>query len=208
LENVHKAMMRTANRCLPSLKTAIQVVGPVQMTVRSDLPLPLYLSRSVVGQQLSGKAASTIWGRVERHCEELGLSLGETVSRDGLQWLRGCGVSGSKSRAIGAIFDARDQGLLEIPALAGMSHEERSAQVSSIWGIGQWTCDMLSMFYFADVDVWPRADTSANRELAGFLDQDALPGETWETWEAAERFRPYRSYLALYMWRIADTRVP
>lgn len=205
MENLHKLMMRTASGCLPSLKTAMQLVGPVQMRVRSDMPLPLYLSRSVVGQQLSGKAAGTIWGRVESHCEQGGLSLGETVSRDGLEWLRGCGVSGSKSRAIGAIFDAQGQGLLESTDLAGMSHEERSAQVSSIWGIGQWTCDMLSMFYFAEADVWPRADTSANRELAGFLAQDGLSGEAWEV---AERFSPYRSYLALYMWKIADTRVP
>lgn len=205
MDTVHKAMLRTAGRCLPSLKVAMQSVGPVQMTVRSDMPLPLYLSRSVVGQQLSGKAARTIWGRVESHCQEKGLSLGETISRDGLEWLRGCGVSGSKSRAIAAIFDARDQGLLEATKLAKMSHEERSSQVSSIWGIGQWTCDMLSMFYFAEADVWPRADTSANRELLGFLTRDGLSGEAWEV---AERFSPYRSYLALTMWRIADTRTP
>ena len=205
MEKVHKAMLRTASRCLPSLKTAMGAVGPVEMSVRSDMPLPLYLSRSVVGQQLSGKAARTIWGRVESHCEQRGLSLKETVSRDGLEWLRGCGVSGSKSRAIGAIFDAQGEGLLETTELSGMSHEERSVQVSSIWGIGQWTCDMMSMFYFAEADVWPRADTSANRELAGFLVQDGLSGEAWE---AAERFSPYRSYLALYMWRIADARTP
>jgi len=53
--------------------------------------------------------------------------------------------------------------------------------------------------------VWPRAGTAANRELAGFLAQDGLSGEAWEV---AERFSPYRSYLALYMWRIADTRTP
>lgn len=203
MDKVHKVILRTAGQCLPSLEAAIESVGPVRMTVRSDMPLPLYLSRSVVGQQLSGKAARTIWARVESHCVERGLSLGETITRDGLQWLRACGVSASKSRAIAAIYDARDQGLLETTELAGMSHEARSAQVGSIWGIGQWTCDMLSMFYFAEADVWPRADTSANRELSGFITSDGFPGEAWEV---ARRFSPYRSYLALYMWRIADSR--
>lgn len=203
MEKVHKAMMRVAGRHIPTLKTAMQAVGPQQMSVRSDMPLPLYLSRSVVGQQLSGKAAGTIWGRVLAHCEELGLPLGQVVSLNGIEWLRACGVSGSKSRAIGEIFEAQSRGILEARTLARMSHEERSAQVSSIWGIGQWTCDMLSMFYFAEADVWPRADTSANRELAGFLERD---GVSEEAWEAAGRFSPYRTYLALYMWTIADTR--
>lgn len=180
-------------------------VGPTTISMRSDMPLGLYLCRSVVGQQLSGKAARTIWGRVEVHVEAAGFSLAEVIRRDGNGWLRACGVSRSKSRAIASIVEAEDAGLLEVEVLAGMDHLGRSAQVSQIWGVGQWTCDMLSMFYFADPDVWPRADTSTNRVLTTFMQLEQMQGETWEV---AELFKPYRTYLAMYLWRIADIRPP
>lgn len=202
---VHKTMLRRAAKCLPSLRRAMVQVGPRTMSLRSGLPLSLYLCRLVVGQQLSGKAARTIWGRVEAHVSEAGLLLGEVIRQDGHQWLRSCGVSGSKSRAIAEIFEAENVGLLEAGVLAKMDHTSRSAQVSQVWGVGQWTCDMLSMFYFADPDVWPRADTSTNRVLTTFMQQDRMTGEAWE---AAELFKPYRTYLAMYLWRIADSRLP
>ena len=143
---VHKAMLRKAAKCLPSLRQAMVGVGPRTLSARSDMPLSLYLCRSVVGQQLSGKAARTIWGRVEDHVDGTGLKLGDVIRQDGHQWLRSCGVSGSKSRAIAEIFEAEKAGLLEAGVLAKLDHTSRSARVSQVWGVGQWTCDMLSMF--------------------------------------------------------------
>lgn len=201
MPDVHKTLVRTATGCLPSLAVAMKAAGPVKMSTRSDMPLALYLCRSVVGQQLSGKAAGTIWGRVEAYCQQRKLDLGKVIAREGNEWLRACGVSGSKSRAIASIFEAEAAGLLDAATLAGVDHPERSSRVGSIWGIGQWTCDMLSMFYFGEQDVWPRADSAANRVLASFMARDGLAGEAWET---AQRFSPHRSHLALYMWHIAD----
>ena len=202
---VHKTLLRRAAKYLPSLRRAMVQVGPRTMSVRSQMPLGLYLCRAVVGQQLSGKAARTIWGSVEAHVSGTGFSLGEVIRQNGHQWLRSCGVSGSKSRAIAEIFEAENAGLLDAGVLARLDHMSRSAQVSQVWGVGQWTCDMLSMFYFADPDVWPRADTSANRVLNAFMQQEQMKGEAWE---AAELFKPHRTYLAMYLWRIADTRLP
>lgn len=201
MSDIHRKMLRKAQRYLPGLHRAMKLVGPQEMGDRSSVGVPLYLSRSVVGQQLSGKAAGTIWGRVREHCRRQRQGLGLLVERDGVAWLRECGVSGSKARAIGAIYRAEADGALARRRLASMSHEERSAQLTGIWGVGQWTCDMLSMFYFRDPDIWPRADSAANKVLAEFLAAYDRPEEPWE---AAQRFRPYRSYLALYCWRIAD----
>lgn len=203
MSNVHRIMVRRAAKYLPTLRAGIRSVGPQALPDRSRLKLSVYLSRSVVGQQLSGRAAGTIWGRVQDHCRQEGLVLAALVRRDGTDWLRGCGVSGSKARAIGAIHAAEAGGLLEKRRLGRMDHLQRSAQVSQIWGVGQWTCDMLSMFYFAEPDIWPRADSAANKILAQFAQQDGVPGQAWEL---AELFAPYRSYLAMYAWRIADTK--
>jgi len=204
MSKVHRTMLRRAGVHLPSLREAMISVGPQVLSDRSRLKVSLYLSRSVVGQQLSGKAADTIWGRVQAQCRQEGLTLAARVGRDGSDWLRGCGVSGSKARAIASIHEAEVAGLLDKRRLARMDHETRSAHVGQIWGIGQWTCDMLSMFYFAEPDIWPRADSAANKVLAWCAARDGFEGESWE---AAGLFCPYRSYLAMYAWRIADTQL-
>lgn len=198
---IHPKMLCTAKRYLPGLHRAMKRVGPQEMGSPSRLGVALYLSRSVVGQQLSGKAAGTIWARVQQQCRSQRLGLGALVRRDGVAWLRQCGLSGSKARAIGAIHEAEDEGLFNRRRLAGMGHGERSAVLTQIWGVGQWTCDMLSMFYFLEPDIWPRADSAANKVLAEFMARDGVGGHPWQ---AAELFRPHRSYLALYSWRIAD----
>jgi DNA-3-methyladenine glycosylase II len=196
-------MLRRAALHLPGLKPQLIKVGPGQPLEVLRSSLPLYLCRSVVGQQLSGKAAMSIWARVEEHCSSSKRSLEQLVREEGHEWLRTCGVSGSKSRAIAEIFIAKERGILDVTTLSRLDHENRSTQVSQIWGVGQWTCDMLSMFYFGDPDVWPNSDTAATRVLTAFIQQDRLEVTALEM---AEKFRPYRSYLARYLWRISDMR--
>jgi DNA-3-methyladenine glycosylase II len=78
-----------------------------------------------------------------------------------------------------------------------MDHKARSAHLCAPWGIGQWTADMVSIFYCRDEDVWPASDTSVQRAFARYIGR-RQPART------AERFAPYRSILALHMWRLLD----
>mgnify|MGYP003758898645 FL=1 len=78
-----------------------------------------------------------------------------------------------------------------------MDHTERSARLLSIWGIGPWTCDMASIFFFKDEDIWPEGDISVQNTFRRYI------GRKKPTLAAA-RFAPHRSYLAMYMWRILD----
>jgi DNA-3-methyladenine glycosylase II len=78
-----------------------------------------------------------------------------------------------------------------------MSHEARSERLREIRGIGQWTCDMTSIFYFGDPDVWPSGDLSVTKEFNRFVGDEQITG-------VVERFRPYRSYLAVSMYRLRD----
>ena len=83
-----------------------------------------------------------------------------------------------------------------------MDAAERSALLLELRGVGQWTVDMASIFYFGDPDIWPAGDLAVARTFRGYLSarqarrMDAL----------VERFAPHRSYLALYMWRIIDAQ--
>ncbi len=114
--------------------------------------------------------------------------------------LRRCGLSRAKAKALVAIREAQEGGALSTRRLRGLGHVERSEHLQEIWGIGQWTADMTSIFYFGDLDVWPEGDISVRNT---FL---RLTGKRSRTTalKMASSFAPYRSFLALYMWQILD----
>ena len=82
-----------------------------------------------------------------------------------------------------------------------MEHAERSAHLQQVRGIGQWTADMTSIFYFRDPDVWPEGDVGVQRGLAMIIGKRSRR----TVLRIANAFSPYRSFLALYMWRVLDT---
>ncbi|MGD1906682.1 MAG: DNA-3-methyladenine glycosylase family protein [Leptolyngbyaceae cyanobacterium] len=175
---------------------AIARTGPVELTPRQDLPLPERLCRAVAGQQLSVKAAASIWKRVVASAE--GKPLIDHFSAVDPQVLRDCGLSGAKTKAMAAIAAAALAGDLEAETLGEMATGERTQRLTQIWGVGQWTADMLNIFYFGDLDIWPEGDTTARKTL------ERLTSKRRKTVRTAARFAPYRSYLALYMWQQAD----
>jgi DNA-3-methyladenine glycosylase II len=88
---------------------------------------------------------------------------------------------------------------LDQKILSRLDHNQRSEQLTEIWGVGQWTADMMGIFYFGDKDVWPDSDLAVWKTL------QRLTNRRRKTLRTAQRFAPHRSYLAIYMWRIADT---
>jgi DNA-3-methyladenine glycosylase II len=193
---IHDRFLSIAQNLSTELATAIARTGPVELIPRQDLPLPERLCRAVAGQQLSVKAAASIWNRVVASAE--GKSLIDHFATVDPQVLRNCGLSGAKTKAMGAIAAAALAGDLEAERLKGMKTEERTQRLIQIWGVGQWTADMLNIFYFGDLDIWPEGDTTARKTL------ERLTSKRRKTMRTAARFAPYRSYLALYMWRQAD----
>ena len=161
------------------------------------------LARAILYQQLSGKAAATIVGRVETviasdrfHCD--------TLARCDDATIRACGVSGNKLLALRDL--AAREALGEIPALRRMSTMDNDAIVDAlvpVRGIGRWTVEMMLMFRLGRADVLPIDDLGI-RKGAQVVDKlDAmLPPKMLA--ERGERWGPYRTYASLYLWRIAD----
>jgi DNA-3-methyladenine glycosylase II len=194
---IHARIVGEARAVSAELAAALGQSGPVTLLRRNSRSLPDYLCRVVVGQQLSTGAARTIWGRVEQLAREEALSVVKLAGADSAHSLRECGVSRQKIAALADIARAYCARRLGVTRLERMSHEERSVRLCEIRGIGQWTCDMTSIFYFGDPDVWPSGDLSVTQELGRFVSEARMPG-------ALERFRPYRSYLAVSMYRLRD----
>ncbi|MEM9068728.1 MAG: DNA-3-methyladenine glycosylase 2 family protein [Myxococcota bacterium] len=181
-----------ATRGLPRLEAALHANGPLRLRRRSAMPVVDFLCRAVAGQQLSVKAASTIWGRILEDAD--GKALCDYLARDRTDSLRRCGLSAAKCRAMHAIASHE----LDASELKSLPHPERVARLTAIWGVGQWTADMMGIFYFGDRDIWPDGDVTARKTLA------ALTSRRRKTVRTAERFAPYRSYLAMHMWHHAD----
>ena len=193
---IHARFIAIAQDLSPVLANAIAATGPVALVPDHDTPFPERLCRAIAGQQLSVKAAATIWQRIVTSTG--GRSLIEHVVETDSDTLRACGLSAAKAKAFRAIAEATKLGQLDVEELRGMENGDRTQRLTAIWGVGQWTADMMSIFFFGDPDIWPDGDTTARKTL------ERLTSPRRKTIRTAAHFAPYRSYLALYMWRQAD----
>ncbi len=181
----------------PALADAIETIGPIRLQKRSDQPFVDVLFRAIAGRQLSTKAARSIWNRVIEDADDQ--TLIDYMDQTKPEQIRRCGLSNAKVKSMKAIVAAHADGLLDQQTLNRLDHAERSERLTSIWGVGQWTSDMMGIFYFGDKDVWPDTDLAVWKTL------ERLTSRRRKTILTAARFAPHRSYLALYLWRITDT---
>ena len=183
----------------PELADLLGRVKTVPALKRRDLALPEALVRVVTGQMLSSQAAQTIYERVKTAAQASDLPGSWLLDHDSL---RGCGLSSAKARtvcAVGAQVGANPQALDHWYALPP---QELLDQIRQFRGMGPWTASIIALFYVGHEDIFPAADGSIQRAIALIEG----PSRT----RRKRRFdpdlaAPYRSYLALYLWRALDT---
>ena len=177
-----------------------------------DLPVPRpepfsvvhALARSIIYQQLHGKAAETIFGRLQKAVG------GRAITAKGLaqaedDTLRAAGVSAAKARALKDLAAHAQARRLPTPAaLAAMADDEAIERLTIVRGIGPWTVQMLLMFRLGRFDVLPVSDYGVR---AGAQLVHALPTmpNAAELTALGEAWRPYRSLASLYLWRALDS---
>jgi DNA-3-methyladenine glycosylase II len=160
------------------------------------------LVRAIVYQQLAGRAAAAIHGR-------LIAALGGAVEPAALaalpaEALRAAGLSRNKAASLLDLADKVLDGtvLLEPRSLARVSDEEIIARLSGVRGIGRWTAEMFLLFQLRRLDVWPTGDLGVRR---GYGLAWRVPEPTARELEPlGDPYRPYRSVLAWYCWRAAE----
>ncbi len=193
---IHGHLVEVSGEISPELAKAIAAIKPLQLPRRDDLPFPDYLCRAISGQQISVKAAASIWKRVVESAG--GKALTEHFAGCSSETLRGCGLSGAKTKTIQGIARTHLDHGLDRDTLAPLAASERAERLTQLWGVGQWTADMMNIFYFGEEDIWPDGDVAARKTL------ERLTSKRRKTVRTAERFKPYRSWLALYMWAHVD----
>ncbi len=190
------------------LGTWMKRLGPIQAQpgwAKSFDPVDA-LARAILFQQLSGKAASTIVGRVETAIGSSRLHA-DTLSRIDDPGLRVCGVSGNKALALRDL--ARREVAGEIPELRRMSVMDHDAIIDAlvpIRGIGRWTVEMMLMFRLGRPDILPVDDLGVRKGAQRVDKAERMPSPK-ELLARGEKWGPFRTYASLYLWRIADFTV-
>lgn len=162
------------------------------------------LVRAIAHQQLHGKAAETILGRMIALFPKQKFPTSQDLIKISSEKLRKCGFSNSKVRAIKDIASKADDGTIPSSReISKLSNEEIVKRLTSIYGVGRWTVEMMLIFQLGRLDVWPIDDFGVRRGFQVFKgDKEMLTAKELKKFE--KDFSPFQSIVALYLWREAD----
>jgi DNA-3-methyladenine glycosylase II len=189
----------------PAMAALIERIGEIDLKTRlrrrsEERPPDAYgaLLRAIVGQQLSTKAARTIYLRV---CDLFG---GTTPSPEQLleaseEDLRACGLSGRKVEYVRDLAAHVLSGELELERLGELSDEEAIEEIVAVRGLGQWTAEMFLLFHLERPDVLSGGDLGIRKAVQIEYGLEEMPTPQ-RVLEIGEAWRPYRSLASLYLW--------
>ena len=189
----------------PKMAALIERLGKIDIATRlkrrsEERPADAYgaLLRAIVGQQLSTKAARTIYRRV---CDLFG---GSTPSPEQLleaseEDLRAAGLSRRKVEYIRDLASHVLDGELELDRLTDLSDEEVIAEIVAVRGLGQWTAEMFLLFHLERPDVLSGGDLGIRKAIQVEYELPEMPTPQ-RVLEIGEPWRPHRSLASLYLW--------
>jgi DNA-3-methyladenine glycosylase II len=158
------------------------------------------LARSIIGQQISVKAAQSVW---ERFAAAVGEMQPKRVLKLSEGQLRACGLSGQKVKYLRDLSERFTGGAIDVARWHDMDDETLVADLTQVKGIGRWTAEMFLMFYLTRPDVFPLGDLGLQRAMSLHYNKGrplpdrriAALGKLWSPW---------RSVATWYLWRSLD----
>jgi DNA-3-methyladenine glycosylase II len=181
----------------PALARVVAQVGPISHRPRDpDGPFDA-LVRAIVFQQLAGRAAQAIYGRVRA-------TVGDALTPEALNAvsdaaLRAAGLSGNKLASLRDLSAKVLDGSVQLRRSSRLSDDQLIAELTTVRGIGRWTAEMYLMFQLRRMDVWPVDDLGV-RQGYGLIWELDPPPTAKQLQPLGERFRPYRSVVTRYCW--------
>ena len=178
----------------PAIARALDAAGYPEPRIRPTGYATLL--RTIVGQQVSVAAASSVWQRLE---DLLGEGIApETLLAAEFEALRGCGLSRQKQGYARSLCELVIAGTLDFDDLPA-DDEEAIAQLVRIKGIGRWSAEIYLLFAEGRADVFPAGDLAVQAGMHKILGLEARPSEK-EARELAEAWRPHRGAAAIFTW--------
>ena len=162
------------------------------------------LVRAITGQQLSTKAAATIYGRLTELYDGKTPTPEQIIATDPEQ-LRSVGLSNAKAAYLRDLAEHVVDGELPVERLAELSDEEVYERLIAVKGLGRWTIDMFLMFHLGRPDVLPVGDLGIRKAIQVNYGLRELP-KAAQMEQIAEPWRPHRTLGCLYLWESLDNR--
>ena len=178
----------------PAIAAAVERTGYPEPRIRETGYRTLL--RTIVGQQVSVAAASSMWRKLEAH-------LGEDMPAEALlaaefDALRACGLSRQKQGYARSLCELVVSGALDLGKLPA-DDEEAIAQLVRIKGIGRWSAEIYLLFAEGRPDIWPAGDLAVQAGIGSIVGLDQRPSEK-ETRALADAWRPHRGAVAILTW--------
>lgn len=187
----------------PVMAALVKAHGACGLATRSSEPRLRALTRALVSQQLSVKAAATIFDRFLSLFPGAGFPSPEQILAIPAQQLRSCGLSWRKAEYLHDLCRRTAAGALPLDRLDAMPDEEVMSTLTAVKGIGRWTAEMILIFQLGRPDILPLDDVGLLRAAKQVYALARRPTPRQMT-RLAEKWRPYRSIACWYLWAELD----
>jgi 3-methyladenine DNA glycosylase/8-oxoguanine DNA glycosylase len=194
------AHLRTSD---PVIKSVIERVGPCRLRPATTGTNFDFVARSIIYQQLSTRAASTIYARVRDLCGGSHLTAGSLRDLPDTD-LRSAGLSRQKMGYLRDLATRTATGVLNAEVLGGLPDEEVTRQLVQVKGIGIWTAQMVLMFRLGRPDILPATDLGIRKGVRQAYHLRKLPDPS-RVERIGAAWAPYRTVASWYLWRLLET---
>ena len=175
------------------LHEVIKTIGPIDIPI-SNLKFQQYLIKTIVGQQISTKAAASIWKKVQEGLKQIKNFKDKNLH----QVLRSCGLSERKALYAQGVLENSQIARANRRQLKSLDSKTYASMLLDLKGVGPWTVEMSRIFYLGDEDVLSEGDYGIQVAHKKMFKNEKLSQDFYNS------YAPYRTYVSLYLWRSLD----
>ena len=196
---IHKQLLKISKEHCKPLEAIMKSNGVISIEIPENLELFDCLAQTVAEQQLSYKAAKKIWSKVKSSSQKRKLRLIDYFDSKYINSIRKDGLSKNKIKAIMGAKKAVIDQKITLDKLSAMDNEEYRQCITSLWGFGDWSAEMIAIFYLGRTNIWSEKDLILNRGINEICAESNITPD-----QLLKLIDPYQSYLALHIWRNKD----
>ena len=196
---IHKHLLKLSSEHCKPLEAIIKSNGIIRIDITEDLELFDCLAQTVCEQQLSYKAAKNIWSKIKSSSQTRKLALIDYFDSKYINSIRKDGLSKNKIKSIMGAKKAILEKNITLEKLSAMDEQDYRQCITSLWGFGDWSAEMIAIFYLGRTNVWSEKDLILSKGINEICSKSNITPD-----ELLKLIDPYQSYLALHIWRNKD----
>ena len=168
-KKAHKKLIKIGNLYAPELTKIVIQNGIISIDVPKNLDVFDCFAQTVVEQQLSYKAAKSIWSKVTDSAKKMNIKLIDYFDEKNFKLIRNNGLSQNKIKSIMGAKEAINNGSISMNIIQELPYKEYKDLVKSLWGFGDWSAEMIAIFYLGRTNVWSDGDLMLKKGIEEML---------------------------------------